>query len=106
MEKAGDIVKLRRRCIRRRSEDVSVGEICTASQIFKEVTTDNVIWLLDKAIHKYAKPREILTDHGSQFWSVRRGESSFEDYCHQKKIKHILGGIGKPTSLGKIERWF
>jgi transposase InsO family protein len=78
----------------------------TASHIFKEGTAENVIWLLDQAVHEYTKPREILTDHGSQFWSVRRGESSFESYCHAREIKHILGGIGKPTTLGKIERWF
>lgn len=78
----------------------------TGSQIFKDGTTENVIWLLDQAIHEYAKPREILTDHGSQFWSVRRGESTFDTYCHEKGIKHILGGIGKPTTQGKIERWF
>ena len=65
-----------------------------------------MIWLLDRAIHEYSKSREILTDHGSQFWSVRRGESSFDAYCKSKGIKHILGGIGKPTTLGKIERWF
>jgi transposase InsO family protein len=78
----------------------------TASQIFKEGSAENVIWLLNKAIHEYTKPREILTDHGSQFWSVRRGESSFDTYCQKQHIKHILGGIGKPTTQGKIERWF
>jgi transposase InsO family protein len=78
----------------------------TGSQIFKHGTTENVISLLDKAVHEYAKPREILTDHGSQFWSVRGGESSFDAYCESSRIKHILGGIGKPTTLGKIERWF
>jgi len=78
----------------------------TASHIFKEGSTENVIWLLDQAIHEYAKPREILTDHGSQFWSVRRGESAFDAHCQSSGIKHILGGIGKPTTLGKIERWF
>jgi len=77
----------------------------TASELFNEATTENVICLLDQAIHEYAKPREILTDHGSQFWSVRRGESVFEAYCQQRRIRHILGGIGKPTTLGKIERW-
>jgi len=70
------------------------------------LSTENAIWLLGKAIHEYAKPREILTDHGSQCWSVRKGESSFTAYCQQQGIKHILGGIGKPTTLGKIERWF
>jgi transposase InsO family protein len=76
----------------------------TASHIFKEATTENVLCLLDQAVHEYAKPREILTDHGSQFWSVRRGESNFDAYCENNRIKHILGGIGKPTTLGKIER--
>ena len=78
----------------------------TGSEIFKEGTTENVIWLLDQAVHEYAKPREILTDHGSQFWSVRGGESNFDTYCQRQRIKHILGGIGKPTTQGKIERWF
>jgi len=78
----------------------------TASQVFKQGTAENVIGLFDKAIHEYAKPTEILTDHGSQFWSVRKGESSFQAYCIDNRIKHILGGIGKPTTLGKIERWF
>ncbi len=61
---------------------------------------------MDRAIHEYTRPREILTDHGSVFWSVRRGESRFDAYCEEKGAKHILGGIGKPTTLGKIERWF
>jgi transposase InsO family protein len=78
----------------------------TGSQIFNEGTAENVIQLLDQAIHEYNEPREILTDHGSQFWSVRRGESNFDTYCASKSIRHILGGIGKPTTQGKIERWF
>jgi len=76
------------------------------SEHFDEGTAENVIWLFDRAVHEYGKPRETLTDHGSQFWSVRRGESSFDAYCEQHGIKHILGGIGKPTTQGKIERWF
>ena len=78
----------------------------TASQIFNEGTTENVLRLLHQAIREYSKPKEILTDHGSQFYSVRRGESSFTQFCSEKGITHVLGGIGKPTTLGKIERWF
>ncbi len=78
----------------------------TGSEIFNEGTAENVIWLLDQAVHEYSKPREILTDHGSQFYSVRHGESSFTQFCSDIGITHILGGIGKPTTLGKIERWF
>ena len=78
----------------------------TGSEIFDEGTAENVISLFDQAVHEYSKPREVLTDHGSQFWSVRKGESSFDLYCQQRGIEHILGGIGKPTTQGKIERWF
>ena len=78
----------------------------TGSEIYQDGTADNVISLFDQAINEYSKPREVLTDHGSQFWSVRKGESSFDMYCEQHGIKHILGGIGKPTTQGKIERWF
>jgi hypothetical protein len=35
------------------------------SEIFAEGTAENVMWLLDKAIHEYSKPKEILTDHAS-----------------------------------------
>ena len=77
-----------------------------SSEHFHEGTAENVIWLFDRAVHEYGTPREALTDHGSQFWSVRRGESMFDRYCEQHGIKHIMGGIGKPTTQGKIERWF
>jgi len=76
------------------------------SEKFTEGTAENVIWLWDRAIHEFGKPREALTDHGSVFWSVRKGESAFDRYCGEKRIKHIMGGIGKPTTQGKIERWF
>jgi transposase len=49
----------------------------TGSEIFNEGTAENVINLFDKATHEYNKPREVLTDHGTQFWSVRRGDSMF-----------------------------
>ena len=74
----------------------------TGSEIYQDGTADNVISLFDQAINEYSKPREVLTDHGSQFWSVRKGESSFDTYCEQHGIKHILGGIGKPTTQGKL----
>lgn len=76
------------------------------SEHFTEGTAENVIWLWDRAIHEFGRPREALTDHGSVFWSVRKGESSFDRYCKEQGIKHIMGGIGKPTTQGKIERWF
>lgn len=62
--------------------------------------------MFQQAIDEYGKPRQIITDHGTQFYSVRNGESSFDQFCMENSIQHILGGIGKPTTLGKIERFF
>lgn len=66
----------------------------------------NIIQVFKEAIDNYGKPREVLTDHGTQFYNVHGGESEFDRFCAMHKIKHILGSIGKPTTTGKIERFF
>lgn len=84
-----------RACIKKPRDDHN--RYVTGSQIFRDGTAENIIRLLDRAIHEQAKPREILNDHGSQFWGVGEGESSFDAYCKQQRIKHMPGGVGKPT---------
>jgi len=37
--------------------------------IYKEETIENTIEILEMAINTYGKPEEILTDHGTQFFS-------------------------------------
>jgi len=69
-------------------------------------TTDDIIKLIKKAIRIYGKPREILTDHGAQFYAnTGDGVSSFDLWLDEKRIKHILAGVRKPTTIGKVERW-
>jgi len=38
----------------------------TRGQVFKDGTAENVIWLLDQAVHEHAKPTEIPADDGPQ----------------------------------------
>ncbi len=66
----------------------------------------HVMGVLRKAIRSYGKPRQVITDHGTQFYNVRGGESEFDSFCAERGIEHILGSIWKPTTTGKIERWF
>ena len=66
----------------------------------------NVIRVFQDAIDIHGKPREVLTDHGTQFYNVHGGESEFDRFCAKHRINHILGSIGKPTTTGKIERFF
>ena len=68
--------------------------------------SDNIIYLLKRTIRKYGKPMQILTDHGSQFYnSHSKLQSDFDSFCKEHDVQHVIGGIGKPTTLGKIERW-
>jgi len=68
-------------------------------------TAGNVIELTEQSIAEYGKPREILTDHGAQFYANRGGISRFDVQCVKENIMHILAGVKKPTTIGKVERW-
>ena len=55
--------------------------------------------------------REIITDHGTQFYANKRdkegnAEHSFEQYLKFQGVKHILCRYNHPQSNGKVERWF
>ena len=72
--------------------------------IMENATTDNIIEHL-KGLFEFRIPGQILTDHGIQYWS-RHGRSEFDSFCEQYGVEHIMGGIEKPTTQGKIERFF
>jgi transposase len=78
----------------------------TGFGIFDNGFAKYVILVFKRAMKAHGKPREVLTDHGTQFYSVLGGESEFDKFCQNEGIKHIMSGIGKPTTTGKIERWF
>jgi len=79
--------------------------------VFQEATAGNTIRVLKQAIDKYGRPREVLTDRGSQFYaneSERRekGVSQFEQYLADNGIKHILCRVNHPQTNGKLERFY
>lgn len=78
---------------------------CTAIGRSKRGTTQNVLGLFEAAIDEHGKPREVLTDHGTQFYASKGQKSGFTRFCEENGIRHIFGGIGKPTTLGKVERF-
>lgn len=78
---------------------------CTAIGLFKCGTTQKGLGLFESAIDEYGRPREILTDHGTQFYASEGQKSRFTRFCEENGIRHIFGGIGKPTTLGKVERF-
>lgn len=74
---------------------------CIAIKEIKEMTTANVIALLEEAIAMHGKPREILTDNGPEFGGKSK-DSEFDKWCKKQGIKHIRSGVHKPTTVGKI----
>lgn len=51
-------------------------------------------------------PEQILSDHGSEFYSVSggKGASQLDRWCEKRGIRHIMGRVRHPRTQGKIER--
>jgi putative transposase len=83
--------------------------LITCYGIFDSPTTDNTITVLNIGFREYGTPREILTDHGTQFVSARdreHAQHTFKDFLNQHEIKHIIARVKHPQTNGKIERFF
>ncbi len=75
-----------------------------ASEKFSEATTENSIRMLETIIRAFGKPRQVLTDRGTQFWENRRNKpNSFGLFCEEQGIKHIKASKQSPQTCGKIE---
>ena len=79
---------------------------------FSAATAENSINLLREAYEEYqhiAPIREVITDHGSQFYANKRdlqvnAEHSFELFCKEMGIQHILARVKHTQTNGKMER--
>jgi putative transposase len=83
--------------------------LIVAYGVFQEETVDNALQVLKRAIAKYGKPKEILTDHGSQFYAnegerKEKGISRFEAFLAEQGIRHILARVNHPqTHKGDLD---
>jgi putative transposase len=74
--------------------------------IFDSATTDNALFVLDNAISENGTPKQLMTDHGTQFCTGEERQYRFSETLKGKGIDHIMARIKRPQSNGKIERWF
>jgi putative transposase len=76
--------------------------------LFDSANAENSAFALEKAIKKYGKPKEIVSDNGTHFKDLQNKKVNKELFTVEKKygIKHIFIRPGHPQSNGKIERWF
>jgi transposase InsO family protein len=73
------------------------------SRIHHNPTTEHAIHLLEECVKLYAKPEQILTDRGTQFYPARGGVSEFTEFCSGNGIQHIVTSVRRPSTIGKIE---
>ncbi len=70
----------------------------------KTATTDITISTFDSAVEKWGKPREVLTDRGTQFCENEDNKYRFREHLKSLGIKHILARVKHPQTNGKVER--
>ncbi len=69
-------------------------------------TTDASLDLLESCVGEWGPPQEVLTGHDVQYHAMRGGTSRFDVRLGELGIRHILAGVRRPTTTGKIERWW
>lgn len=78
--------------------------LITGYGAFKNATTDITISVFDSAVEKWGRPRELLTDRGTQFCVDENNRYRFREHLKSLGIKHILARVKHPQTNGKIER--
>ena len=73
---------------------------------FNNATTENALFVLDNAISEWGIPKQVMTDHGTQFCTNDEKEYRFREELKKRGIEHIMSRVKRPQSNGKIERWF
>lgn len=71
-------------------------------KLLEKTSADDVIQLVSKAIDRYGKMEEVLTDRGFVFYSWR-GINRFEQFLENQKIDHTHASAHHPQTLGKVE---
>lgn len=80
--------------------------LITAAEYVTEATTDNSLFIFEKGVRRFGLPRETLSDRGTQYYPNLGETSRFLEHMNARGIKHIYASIKKPTTCGKLERWW
>ncbi|MEK9201687.1 MAG: DDE-type integrase/transposase/recombinase [Patescibacteria group bacterium] len=80
--------------------------------LFDSATSENSVKILNKAVLEWGCPRQLLSDNGTQFLSIKREscpdpeENIFQKRMNELGIQHIKTRIHHPQTNGKLERWW
>jgi putative transposase len=82
----------------------------TGFGVFSNANAENSNQVLQQAITSFGKPKQMMTDHGTQFTSLPKvtcpdpRQNMFQQFLKQQGILHIKARVKHPQSNGKIER--
>ncbi len=80
--------------------------LIASAEYLTEATTNNSIKVFEKGVKKWGLPRETLSDRGSQYYPNLGETCRFLEYMKSREVKHIYASVKKPTTCGKLERWW
>ena len=75
----------------------------TGYGVFSNATAKNSVLVLEQAVESYGIPRQMMTDHGTQFTSIPRETCADPRPNEFQRILQSYG-IKHPQSNGKVER--
>jgi putative transposase len=84
--------------------------LITGYGVFTNANMENSNQVLTKAIQSYGTPKQMMTDHGTQFTSLPRDscpdprQNEFQQLLKKLGIIHIKARVKHPQSNGKVER--
>ena len=82
----------------------------TSFGVFKRQTAENSLALLHSGIAECGKPKAVMTDHGSQYYSnhpnAKQENTMFRATLDILGVKHCLARVNRPQTNGKVERFF
>ena len=76
------------------------------AEYLTEATTEEVLRLFEKATKKHGYPRQTLSDRGTQYYTNLGETCRFLEHLKSKGVQHIYASIKKPTTCGKLERFW
>lgn len=71
---------------------------------FWTATTDHAIEVFDAAVKKWGKPKQVLSDHGTQFCSDDNKTFRFQEHLKAKGVELIKARVKHPQTNGKLEK--
>jgi transposase InsO family protein len=77
---------------------------CICADLRHDQRASTMIDVLHRAIQHYGKPRRLLTDQGTSFYTWSHEGTIFQKYLDDMEIEHIVTDPHSPQTIGKVER--